>query len=68
VMADEATSALDAEAEQTLYERLAALVKRKGGALVSIGHRPALESFHQRTWVLKKSAPGDAAAYLLRQA
>jgi hypothetical protein len=35
---------------------------------VSIGHRPALESFHQRTWVLKKSAPGDAAAYLLRQA
>jgi vitamin B12/bleomycin/antimicrobial peptide transport system ATP-binding/permease protein len=68
VMADEATSALDAEAEQALYERLAALVNRKGGALVSIGHRPALENFHRRTWALTKSPPGEGAAYQLRQA
>jgi vitamin B12/bleomycin/antimicrobial peptide transport system ATP-binding/permease protein len=61
VLADEATSALDAQAEQSLYERLAAMVKRKGGALVSIGHRPALESFHDKRWEL---VPGGAnAAY-----
>ncbi|MGZ5786770.1 MAG: ABC transporter ATP-binding protein/permease [Ramlibacter sp.] len=68
VLADEATSALDAQAEQTLYERLAALVKRKGGALVSIGHRPALEAFHRQTWSLQESAEGEAPAYQLRQA
>jgi vitamin B12/bleomycin/antimicrobial peptide transport system ATP-binding/permease protein len=68
VLADEATSALDAQAEQALYERLTALVKRNGGALVSIGHRPALESFHQRTWSLQESAEGETAAYQLRQA
>jgi vitamin B12/bleomycin/antimicrobial peptide transport system ATP-binding/permease protein len=61
VLADEATSALDAQAEQSLYERLAALVKRKGGALVSIGHRPALEKFHEKRWELVPS--GADAAY-----
>jgi putative ATP-binding cassette transporter len=44
VLADEATSALDEEAESTLYRRLIALVRRKGGAMVSIAHRPALET------------------------
>ncbi|MEO5671819.1 MAG: ABC transporter ATP-binding protein/permease [Ramlibacter sp.] len=69
VLADEATSALDEEAEQTLYPRLLALVRRKGGALVSIAHRPALEAFHQKLWQLEKSTAGDgAAAYRLRQA
>jgi vitamin B12/bleomycin/antimicrobial peptide transport system ATP-binding/permease protein len=61
VLADEATSALDAQAEQSLYERLAALVKRKGGALVSIGHRPALEKFHEKRWELVPA--GADAAY-----
>jgi len=67
VLADEATSALDAQAEQSLYERLSAQVKRKGGALVSIGHRAALESFHHKTWSLQASTQGEAAAYRLRQ-
>jgi vitamin B12/bleomycin/antimicrobial peptide transport system ATP-binding/permease protein len=68
VLADEATSALDAEAEHTLYRRLAALVKRQGGGLVSIGHRPALEEFHPRRWKLQKSEDGVAGAYRLQQA
>jgi vitamin B12/bleomycin/antimicrobial peptide transport system ATP-binding/permease protein len=61
VLADEATSALDAQAEQSLYEKLAALVRRKGGALVSIGHRPALENFHEKRWDLVPE--GANAAY-----
>jgi vitamin B12/bleomycin/antimicrobial peptide transport system ATP-binding/permease protein len=65
VLADEATSALDEPAEHTLYQRLAAMVKRKGGALVSIAHRPALDEFHARRWQLE-SATGDAA-YQLRE-
>jgi vitamin B12/bleomycin/antimicrobial peptide transport system ATP-binding/permease protein len=68
VMADEATSALDAQAEETLYGRLAELVKRNGGALVSIGHRPALEDFHRSKWQLQKADDGGPAEYRLRKA
>jgi vitamin B12/bleomycin/antimicrobial peptide transport system ATP-binding/permease protein len=68
VLADEATSALDTQAENTLYERLMAMVRRKGGAVVSIGHRPALEAFHQRRWEVKQLPDGDGAAYRLQQA
>jgi putative ATP-binding cassette transporter len=68
VLADEATSALDDEAEQTLYRRLIAMVKRKGGALVSIAHRPALEAFHQRRWQLSKAPEGAAASWQLKEA
>jgi putative ATP-binding cassette transporter len=68
VLADEATSALDEAAENTLYQRLAAMVKRKGGALVSIAHRPALEAFHKRQWLVDKLPQGELAAYRLREA
>jgi vitamin B12/bleomycin/antimicrobial peptide transport system ATP-binding/permease protein len=68
VLADEATSALDEEAETSLYQRLVAMVKRKGGAIVSIAHGPALEAFHQRQWLLQKLPDGQAAAYRLREA
>ena len=67
VLADEATSALDEQAERTLYERLVALVKRKGGAIVSIAHRPALDEFHGRRWELEQTPAGGAALYRLRQ-
>lgn len=67
VLADEATSALDEEAEHTLYRRLVALVRRQGGALVSIAHRPALAMFHQRRWELRKGDGGAPAAYQLRE-
>jgi putative ATP-binding cassette transporter len=68
VLADEATSALDEAAEQTLYQRLSAMVKRRGGALVSIAHRPALDGFHQRRWQLHQRPADDNAAFELRQA
>ena len=66
VLADEATSALDEAAERTLYQRLAAMVKRKGGAMVSIAHRPALDEFHGRRWELEP-ANASGAAYRLRE-
>jgi putative ATP-binding cassette transporter len=68
VLADEATSALDAAAEKKLYERLAEMVKRKGGALVSIGHRPALEAFHARRWELEPQPEGSEARFKLSAA
>jgi vitamin B12/bleomycin/antimicrobial peptide transport system ATP-binding/permease protein len=68
VLADEATSALDEQAEQTLYARLVELVRRRGGALVSIGHRPGLDAFHQRRWQLQQHAGGAVGAFELRQA
>ena len=68
VLADEATSALDEPAERTLYQRLAAMVKRKGGAMVSIAHRPALDEFHTRRWELEPAGDGGVgAAYRLRE-
>jgi putative ATP-binding cassette transporter len=68
VLADEATSALDEAAENTLYQRLAAMIRRRGGALISIGHRPALDAFHHRHWQLQRSPSGGMAAFELRQA
>ncbi|MES3002603.1 MAG: ABC transporter ATP-binding protein/permease [Pseudomonadota bacterium] len=65
VLADEATSALDEAAEKKLYERLAEMVKSKGGALVSIGHRPALEAFHDKRWELALQPDGSAARFRL---
>jgi putative ATP-binding cassette transporter len=56
---DEATSALDEAAEQTLYERLQALVKAQGGALISIAHRPGVAAFHQQRWTLQDNEGGE---------
>jgi vitamin B12/bleomycin/antimicrobial peptide transport system ATP-binding/permease protein len=61
VMADEATSALDAQAERTLYERLVALVRSRGGGVVSIAHRPALDGFHEKQWDIVETGAGGAA-------
>ena len=55
LFADEATSALDAAAEQALYERLRALMRANGGALVSIAHRPSVAAFHDRQWTVDGS-------------
>ena len=67
VFADEATSALDPAAEQTLYQTLCALVQRRGGALLSIAHRPALAHFHGRHWALHPSPAGAASRYRLEE-
>ena len=63
VFADEVTSALDPQAEQTLYQRLSALVARTGGALVSIAHRPTVAAFHGRSWTLVPEPAGAPARY-----
>jgi putative ATP-binding cassette transporter len=57
---DEATSALDEAAERTLYERLQALVKAQGGALISIAHRPGVAEFHQQRWTLLDTEGGES--------
>lgn len=53
LFADEATSALDEAAEAALYQRLCDLVAERGGALVSIAHRPGVAAFHNQRWVLE---------------
>jgi len=45
---DEATSALDAQAEQTLYQHLCAMVEAENGGLISIAHREGVAAFHNR--------------------
>jgi putative ATP-binding cassette transporter len=67
VFADEATSALDAAAEAMLYQRLAELVSQRGGALVSIAHRPSVAAFHQRHWVLEPQPAGSEALFKLAE-
>ena len=67
VFADEATSALDKAAEETLYQRLTAMVQKAKGALVSIAHRPSVAAFHDKTWVLEPLHEGAPARYELTQ-
>ncbi len=66
LFADEATSALDEAAEKTLYERLIAQVKQAGGAIVSIAHRPAVATYHNKRWELEKLPEGSSALYQLK--
>tara|TARA_Y100001968_G_scaffold333574_1_gene397335 strand:+ start:7219 stop:9219 length:2001 start_codon:yes stop_codon:yes gene_type:complete len=53
VILDEATSALDLKTEHYLYN----LLKERNIALVSVGHRPTLQSFHDN--VLQLSGKGN---------
>jgi len=68
VFADEVTSALDPQAEQTLYQRLSALVKRTGGGLISIAHRPTVAGFHGQTWSLIPKPEGATSRYRVQVA
>jgi putative ATP-binding cassette transporter len=67
VFADEATSALDTTTEATLYQRLVDMVTARGGALVSIAHRPGVASFHTKAWVLTEQAAGGPARFTLEE-
>lgn len=67
VFADEATSALDATAEAMLYQRLADMVEQRGGAMVSIAHRPSVAMFHKRLWVLEPQPAGASALFKLEE-
>jgi putative ATP-binding cassette transporter len=46
VVMDEATSALDPESQAMLMEKLAERLPKT--AIISVGHRPELEAFHER--------------------
>ena len=61
LFADEATSALDEAAEATLYQRLCDGVSARGGALVSIAHRPAVAAFHTQRWIMEPAAAAGQA-------
>ncbi len=67
IFADESTSALDEPAEAVLYQRLTELVAQRGGALVSIAHRPGVVAFHRRRWVLEPQAAGSEALFKLAE-
>jgi putative ATP-binding cassette transporter len=66
VVMDEATSALDPESQTMLMEKLAE--KLSETAIISVGHRPELEQFHERKVNLirkeggAKLIPGEIAA------
>jgi putative ATP-binding cassette transporter len=66
VVMDEATSALDPESQKMLMEKLAERLPKT--AIISVGHRPELEAFHERKVNLVRReggarlVPGDVAA------
>lgn len=66
VVMDEATSALDPDSQAMLMRKLAERLPKT--ALISVGHRPELEAFHERKVNLMrreggaKLVPGDIAA------
>nr|WP_246505347.1 ABC transporter ATP-binding protein/permease [Microvirga antarctica] len=56
IVMDEATSALDGEAQETLMERITQRLPH--AAMISVGHRPELEAFHNRRLVLARRKDG----------
>jgi putative ATP-binding cassette transporter len=56
IVMDEATSALDTDTQDGLMARI--FERLPGAALVSVGHRPELEAFHDRRLVLARREDG----------
>jgi vitamin B12/bleomycin/antimicrobial peptide transport system ATP-binding/permease protein len=56
IVMDEATSALDPDTQDTLMERISR--RLPDSALISVGHRPELEAFHNRRLVLARRKDG----------
>lgn len=56
IVMDEATSALDGDAQEILMERIAQ--RLPDAAMISVGHRPELEAFHNRRLVLARRKDG----------
>jgi putative ATP-binding cassette transporter len=53
ILLDKATSALDEQCEQDVYDLLAQRLPK--ATLVSVAHRPGLERYHPRRWILAPS-------------
>jgi putative ATP-binding cassette transporter len=56
IVLDEATSALDPESQEQLMQLINERIPE--ATLISVGHRPELEAFHERKLVLKHQAGG----------
>ncbi|MGO4704590.1 ABC transporter ATP-binding protein/permease [Microvirga sp. 2MCAF38] len=56
IVMDEATSALDPATQETLLHRISE--KLPNAAVISVGHRPELEAFHDRRLVLARRKDG----------
>ena len=56
IVMDEATSALDGDAQEILMERITQ--RLPDAAMISVGHRPELEAFHNRRLVLARRKDG----------
>ena len=56
IVMDEATSALDPDTQDRLMERI--FERLPDAALISVGHRPELEAFHDRRLVLARREDG----------
>jgi vitamin B12/bleomycin/antimicrobial peptide transport system ATP-binding/permease protein len=56
IVMDEATSALDPETQDRLLQRLSERLPE--AAVISVGHRPELEAFHNRRLVLARRKDG----------
>ncbi|UFN50580.1 ABC transporter ATP-binding protein/permease [Roseomonas sp. OT10] len=56
IFMDEATAALDEQNQDAMMRLI--LERLPGSALVSIGHRPGLEAFHDRTLTLERGPEG----------
>ncbi|QXZ10096.1 ABC transporter ATP-binding protein/permease [Comamonas sp. Y33R10-2] len=53
VVADEASSALDNATEARIYEALAQMTSRNGGAVISVAHRDSVRKYHDVHWLLE---------------
>jgi putative ATP-binding cassette transporter len=56
IVMDEATSALDPETQERLMQRITE--RLPDAAMISVGHRPELEAFHNRRLVLARRKDG----------
>jgi putative ATP-binding cassette transporter len=56
IVMDEATSALDPETQDRLLQRISERLPE--AAIISVGHRPELEAFHNRRLVLARQKKG----------
>lgn len=56
IVMDEATSALDPETQERLMQKMTELLP--AAAMISVGHRPELEAFHNRRLVLARRKDG----------
>jgi putative ATP-binding cassette transporter len=57
IVMDEATSALDPETQERLMQRMSE--RLPDAAMISVGHRPELEAFHNRRLVLARREHGS---------